>query len=74
LGLSGVLALEWSSFCKVLIGSRVQLQKREENIIWTSGDNSGLLFVKNVYNALQFFFGSNNMLVGGGFYGLGIFL
>jgi len=53
LGLSGALANEWISFCKVLIGLWVHLQHREDLLIWTGGDNFGLLSVNNVYNALQ---------------------
>jgi hypothetical protein len=44
LGLSGALANEWSSFCKVLIGLGVHLQHREDLLIWTGGDNSGFTF------------------------------
>jgi hypothetical protein len=53
LELSGDMALEWNSFCKALIGSGIHLQHREDNLIWTGGDNSGILSVKNVYNALE---------------------
>jgi hypothetical protein len=48
----GDLALEWSKFCRDLIGSGVQLQKIEDELIWTGGDNLGILSVKNVYNSL----------------------
>jgi hypothetical protein len=46
------LALEWDDFCKVLSGSGVQLQNKEDELMWTGGDKSGLISVKNVYTAL----------------------
>jgi len=52
LGLSGNLALEWSSFCKDLVISGIHLQPIDDFLLWTGGDQSGMLTVKNVYNAL----------------------
>jgi hypothetical protein len=52
LGLSGSMAIEWNSFCKALIDSGIHLQPRDDILIWTGGDHSGILSVKNVYNAL----------------------
>jgi hypothetical protein len=39
-------------FCRDLIGSAVQLQNKVDELIWTGGDKSGTLSVKNVYCAL----------------------
>jgi hypothetical protein len=72
LGLSGALAYEWSSFCKILIGSGIHLQHREDLLIWTGGDNSSCLSVKNVYFALQQKLWQHQVMVGGGSYGHGI--
>jgi hypothetical protein len=47
----GDLALEWDFFCRALIGTGVQIQNKEDELIWTGGDNSGILTVKNVYCA-----------------------
>jgi hypothetical protein len=52
LELSGDLALEWGFFCKDLIGLGIQLQQREDKLIWIGGDNSSILSVKFFYNAL----------------------
>jgi hypothetical protein len=52
LGLSGSLDIEWNSFCKDLIESSIHLHPRDDILIWNSGDQSGTLSVKNVYNAL----------------------
>jgi ribonuclease HI len=52
LGLSGSMATKWNSFCKALIDSGIHLQPRDDILIWTGGDHSGILSVKNVYNAL----------------------
>jgi hypothetical protein len=72
LGLSGSLATEWNSFCKVLIDSGIHLQPREDSLIWTGGDHSGFLTVKNVYNAMEKKFGHNRLQGGGDKCGLGI--
>jgi len=53
LGLTGLVAIEWKTFVKALIDSGVQLQHGEDTLIWTGGDQSGLLTVKNVYNAME---------------------
>jgi hypothetical protein len=52
-GTSGSLAIEWNSFCKALIDSGIHLQPRDDFLIWTGGDHSGILTVKNVYNAME---------------------
>jgi hypothetical protein len=48
LDLSGNLATEWFSFCKALIQSGVQVQPRDDSLIWTGGDHSGILTVKKI--------------------------
>jgi len=52
LGLEGDLATEWEKFRRDMIGSRVQLLDRPDELNWTGGDKSGKLKVKSVYNAL----------------------
>jgi hypothetical protein len=52
IGLSGNLAVEWDAYCRDLIGAGVQLQNQEDALIWTGGDRSGCLTVKNIYCAL----------------------
>jgi hypothetical protein len=44
--------MEWTAYCKALIHSGIQLHPRDDNLIWIGGDHSGLITVKNVYNAL----------------------
>jgi hypothetical protein len=52
IGLSGNLAGEWEGFCRALSGAGVQLQNKEDELIWMGGDRSGSLTVKNIYLAL----------------------
>jgi hypothetical protein len=52
LGLEGDLATEWEKYRRNLIGSGIQLLDRLDELMWTGGDNSGQLTVKNVYNAV----------------------
>jgi hypothetical protein len=52
LELTGYLAVEWLTYCKELILSGIQLQPIDDLLIWTGGDHSGVLTVRNVYNAL----------------------
>jgi hypothetical protein len=52
LELTGNLAVEWLSYCKALILSGIQLQPIDDLLIWTGGDHSRVLTVRNVYNAL----------------------
>jgi len=51
LGLLGVLADEWNQFRRVLIDSVAYFQDKEDEIFWIGGDNSGILTVKNTYQA-----------------------
>lgn len=53
LGLSGALDFEWRSFVNFLLYSGICLQHNEDLLVWTGGDNSSNLSVKNVYLALQ---------------------
>jgi hypothetical protein len=50
--LTGTLATEWEQFCLALISSGASIQDRDDALMWTGGDNSGSLTVKNVYMAL----------------------
>jgi hypothetical protein len=43
--------VEWDAYCRELIGAGVQLQNQEDELIWTGGDRSGSLTVKNIYCA-----------------------
>jgi hypothetical protein len=52
LDLEGDLASEWEKYKKILIRSGIHLQDRLDVLLWTGGDNSGQLKVKNVYNAI----------------------
>jgi hypothetical protein len=40
-------------FCKALVSSGIHLQPTEDMLLWTGGDHSGMLTVKNVYTALS---------------------
>jgi hypothetical protein len=53
LGITEEVAEEWDLFRRALMGSGVYLQDRADELMWTGGDKSGLLFVKNAYNALM---------------------
>jgi len=46
------VAKEWDLFYRALIGSGIQLQDILDELKWIGGDKSGLLYVKNVYDAL----------------------
>jgi hypothetical protein len=52
LGLTKEVTEEWELFRRALIGSGVFLQDKADELKWIGGDNSRLLFVKNVYDAL----------------------
>jgi hypothetical protein len=52
LDLIGNLVVEWIAYYKALIHSGIQLQSKEESLILTGGDHSGVINDKNVYNAL----------------------
>jgi hypothetical protein len=52
LELEGDTTREWESYRLKLIGMGIHLQDRPDVLIWTGGDNSGKLSVKNVYNVV----------------------
>jgi hypothetical protein len=52
LGLNGRLASEWDRYRRALLGTGINLQNSTDTIVWTGGDSSRILSVKNVYNAL----------------------
>jgi hypothetical protein len=52
LGISGNLASEWDHYCDNLNEAGVSLNEKEDTLIWTGGDSSGRLTVKNIYAAL----------------------
>jgi hypothetical protein len=51
--LVGELAAEWDRYRQNLIGSGIKLVDRSDELIWTGGDSSGQISVKNVYSALS---------------------
>jgi hypothetical protein len=53
LGLDENLAVEWDNFRQSLIESGISLVDRQDELIWTGGDMSGHISVKNVYEALS---------------------
>jgi hypothetical protein len=53
LELEGLLALEWQNFRCALINTGVQLLMRPDELKWTGGDSSGMISVKNVYEATE---------------------
>jgi hypothetical protein len=52
LGLSGRLASEWDWYRRALLGAGINLWNSPDTIVWTKGDSSRTLTVKNVYNSL----------------------
>jgi hypothetical protein len=53
LDLEGQLASKWKNFRCALINTGVQLLMRPEKLKWMGGDSSGLISVKNVYEATE---------------------
>jgi hypothetical protein len=53
LGLSGDLSIEWRHFCRDLQVARVILSEEEDGLYWIGGDSSGVISVKNIYEAIQ---------------------
>jgi hypothetical protein len=53
LGLVGDLALEWDRFHCALIINGIQLSENPDQLIWMGGDESGVLTVKNAYEAVE---------------------
>jgi hypothetical protein len=52
LDITGELAVEWDHFRISLIGSGASIQDKDDKLMWTGGDSSGFLTVKNAYMAL----------------------
>jgi ribonuclease HI len=52
LKLMGNLAVEWDHFRKALIDLGIILQDKEDNLIWSGGDKSGIPSVKNIYRGI----------------------
>jgi hypothetical protein len=46
IGLSSDLANEWDHFRKELMDSGAYLQNREDTLLWTGGDHSGIPTIK----------------------------
>jgi hypothetical protein len=53
LGLSGDLSIEWRHFCRDLQVAGVILSEEEDKLFWIGGDSSGVISVKNFYEAIQ---------------------
>jgi hypothetical protein len=64
LGLTGHLALEWTSYTRALICSGIHLQPGEDMLLWTGGDQSGTLSAENVYNVVASKFWPQNYQIG----------
>jgi hypothetical protein len=47
------LGKEWNLFWKNLIDSGALIQDREDELIWSGDDNSGIMTVKNIYLAMM---------------------
>jgi hypothetical protein len=60
-------------FRKNLIDSGAFIQDREDELIWTRGDNSGLITVKNIYQAILSTQGLQKIRDGGKLSGNGTF-
>lgn len=52
LNLDGRWALEWNRFSTALKSAGISLTTAPDSLLWTGGDASGLLTVKNLYEAL----------------------
>jgi hypothetical protein len=52
LELTGELSMEWLQFRRALQATGVIVIGNEDEQIWTWGDTSGVILVKNVYEAL----------------------
>jgi hypothetical protein len=52
LNLDGRWALEWNRFSSALKSAGISLTEEPDSLLWTGGDASGLLTVKNLYEAL----------------------
>jgi hypothetical protein len=53
LALEGDQATQWDAFRRNLIDSGILLVDRSDELIWTGGDMSRQIIVKNVYEALS---------------------
>jgi hypothetical protein len=51
--LVGELSIEWSNYCRELQVAGVILTGDEDELFWTGGDSSGVISVKNIYEAIQ---------------------
>jgi hypothetical protein len=49
LGLSRNLAVEWDLYLKALFGAGVNIRDSPDQLLWTGGNSSGILSVKNAY-------------------------
>jgi len=52
LGISGDLEMEWEQYCRDLNEAGVSLREKEDTLIWTGGDSTGRMLVKNIYSTL----------------------
>ena len=52
LGISGDLETEWEQYCRDLNEAGVSLREKEDTLIWTGGDSTGRMLVKNIYSTL----------------------
>jgi hypothetical protein len=52
LNLDRELSAEWNSYTYHLNEAGIRLQERPDTLIWTGGDKSGVISVRNIYKAL----------------------
>jgi hypothetical protein len=52
LGIRGRLATEWEQYRRALLGAGITIRDSTDTLVWTGGDSSGNMTVKNVYSAL----------------------
>jgi hypothetical protein len=47
-----ISATEWQHYCKALRGTGILLRNMVDTLVWTGGDSSGVISVKNIYKAI----------------------
>jgi hypothetical protein len=71
LELPNPLAEEWDCYKAHLVDSGISLNTKPDELIWTGGDKSGIISVKNIYAALSNLLWITNKEDGGKSYGNG---
>ena len=47
------LVEEWNNYRALMAESSISLANKPDKLIWTRGDSSGVILVKNIYEALS---------------------